>query len=106
MASAAAQQRQHQRQRQRQRIRSGSFIGSFISGGFSGRGFGVSGSGIFPLPLSLDINLHTIPRLNLDGSSLATKVSVAASAAAYEDEGRLPNNNPDPGCRKHRQQYR
>ena len=58
--------------------------GSDVSGG------GISRSGIFHLPLSLDVNLHIIVRLDIDGSSAATKALVTALAEAFEDGGRLP----------------
>ena len=52
--------------------------GSIVSGG------GISASGIFHIPLYLDVNLHIIVRLDVDGASEATKVSVVALKAASE----------------------
>ena len=84
MDLAAAQQR---------RISSSSIIGGGIS--VSGViGGGVRGSGIFLLPLYLVINLHIIVRIDLDSVSAATETSVAASAATYDDGGRLPIPKP------------
>ena len=45
---------------------------------------------MFPLPLSLVINLHRIVRLDLDRASAATKTLVADFAVASNDGGSRP----------------
>ena len=81
-------------------VSSGSVSGSGLSG-ISVSGDVISGSGIFRLPLSLDVNIHLVVRLDVDVASAATKTSVAALAAAADDGGCRPITIPIP-CGKTR----